>query len=258
MISQVKMIIAGNIIHLHKTGVPFYYGYEEHKRTTRLPQTDPYKIAENRGRSIYRAIYRIGFTIHANHGAWFKPNGKPYPVYMMTNTFQENVQYIKFANQEYIDFLKRFNYLVYGKKCSKLRYLKVIEFQERGAVHFHNLLFNLPFVPQLYDEAKAIWPHGSVNFVPKDDADDARYYVTKYLTKDIRDERLVWEKSYSVSRGLIKPAEYNNEEFISEFEKELPQEFKKVDETHKSEYYKTIQIQSYVLPKNHPLLQKIK
>jgi hypothetical protein len=41
-----------------------------------------------------------------------------------------------------------------------LKYVSVVEFQKRGAVHYHAVFFNLPFI--VNDELAAIWSHGFI------------------------------------------------------------------------------------------------
>jgi len=57
-----------------------------------------------------------------------------------TLTFADNITDVKFANKHFNKFIMRMEYH-YGK----FKYIAVIEFQERGAVHYH-FLCNLPCV----------------------------------------------------------------------------------------------------------------
>jgi hypothetical protein len=49
-----------------------------------------------------------------------------------TLTFRENLHNIKEANYEFLKFIKRVKY-----KFGDFKYLAVIEFQDRGAIHYH-------------------------------------------------------------------------------------------------------------------------
>ncbi|MEA4893576.1 MAG: hypothetical protein VB085_13645 [Peptococcaceae bacterium] len=125
----------------------------------------------------------------------------------LTLTFARNVQDIKQANYEWKKFRQRFEYDT-GKK---LRYVVVIEFQERGAVHYHAYLFGVGFVN--WPVYLAAWGNGDIQINHVKDPDKTAAYVTSYMVKDIAtDARLMGQKCYMCSRGLNKPVEYDNYE----------------------------------------------
>ena len=61
-----------------------------------------------------------------------------------TLTFENNETDIQKCDKEFKKFIQR---LKYTYKLKDFKYLAVIEFQERGAVHYH-IICNLPYVPQ--------------------------------------------------------------------------------------------------------------
>jgi hypothetical protein len=63
----------------------------------------------------------------------------------------------------------------------------------------------MPYIQS--DDLQKIWTHGFVKINAIDDVDNVGAYVTKYMTKDNDDERLLGEKCYFSSRGLFKPTE---------------------------------------------------
>ncbi|MGW4235109.1 rolling circle replication-associated protein, partial [Streptomyces sp. NPDC004980] len=119
-------------------------------------------------------------------------------------------QDIKKSNYNLKNFIQRLNYTL----KIKLKYTAVIEFQKRGAIHYHLLVYNLPYTP--VDVLSDIWGHGFVKINKIDHVDNVGAYITKYMIKDNIDERLLGEKSYFSSRGLKKPEEY----ILTEKEKE--------------------------------------
>lgn len=259
MKSNKKLILSGNTLELFETKLPFFYGYTDNRNITRTRCTDPEKIKENRKKSVWRAKGFIKRLVVCNFGNWFKPNGKPFEVFLMTHTFRANVIDIPWANKEITKYMKNFNYLCFGEKCSKLAYLTVLEFQERGAVHYHTVLFNMPYVKRLYDRAKKLWPHeGTVNFELKKDINQIKNYVAKYVTKSIEDERLRGVRSYFHSQNLLIPEIFRNQTFIESLQPEFPVEHKKFENEFKHEYYESMKYIKYELPYEHPLLPKIK
>ena len=133
-------------------------------------------------------------------------NANPQLNKFLTLTFAKNVTNIKYSRYEFDKFLKRLK-----TRFKNFQYICVIEFQERGAIHFH-LLCNLPYVD--IDELAEIWKHGYVKINRIDNVDNVGAYITKYMTKDGIDSRLIGKKCYTMSKGLKQPKEYTEEQDI--------------------------------------------
>ena len=107
-----------------------------------------------------------------------------------------------------------------------LKYISIWERQQRGAIHYHVILFNLPFIDA--KKIEEIWGNGFIRInLIEDDKDDKKEkgkkqskkkqnkkasgivsgYLTKYFIKDI-DERVREKKAYFYSRNLEKPKEW--------------------------------------------------
>ncbi len=114
----------------------------------------------------------------------------------LTLTFKENMTNIEECNLLFKNFIKR---LKYTHKLHNLKYLAVIEFQERGAVHYHVLL-NIPYIPQ--NELQKLWGHGFIFINAISHVDNLGAYILKYMTKDNNDTRLMGKKAYLTSRNL--------------------------------------------------------
>lgn len=114
----------------------------------------------------------------------------------LTLTFKENMTNIEECNLLFKNFIKR---LKYTYKLHNLKYLAVIEFQERGAVHYHVLL-NIPYIPQ--NELQKLWGHGFIFINAISHVDNLGAYILKYMTKDNNDTRLMGKKAYLTSRNL--------------------------------------------------------
>lgn len=170
---------------------------------------------DNRKIALLRAKRRIIDYINANCYAYKNNTGKKFKPIFITFTFEKNITDLDYANKEFKNFTKRFNYEVLGRKDSYLKYVSVIEFQKRGAIHYHTIYFNLPFIKNLYDKLKGdLWPHGYSLVKPIDRSPNMGQYVCKYFTKEIQDPRLMKRKSYLCSKSLFKPIIINNEHFV--------------------------------------------
>lgn len=120
-----------------------------------------------------------------------------------TLTFKDNLTDVKQANYLFMKFIQRLKYR-FGKD---IKYLAVIEFQNRGAVHYH-VLSDIPYIPQ--EELQDMWGNGFVYINAISHVDNIGAYIVKYMTKDNTDERLQGLKAYLFSRNLKKPEEIVN------------------------------------------------
>lgn len=155
----------------------------------------------NRLKTMRRARSHLMRLINANVRRWYDDNGRPYEPVFLTLTFARNVQDIDEGNKAFKNFRRRLEYEINGK----LKYVCVVEFQERGAVHYHLVVFNLPYIPA--ERLARIWRHGYIKINVIKDVDNVGAYMAKYMGKDVTDERLIGEKCYFSSRGLHKPKE---------------------------------------------------
>jgi len=117
----------------------------------------------------------------------------------LTLTFAENLQDIKIANRQFSLFIERLNYVYPNTK-----HLAVIEFQKRGAVHYH-MLSNLGYVNA--SKISDIWKNGFVKINKIKNVDNVGAYVCKYLQKEVFEGKMKNKKKYFTSRNLDKPVE---------------------------------------------------
>lgn len=122
----------------------------------------------------------------------------------MTLTFKENEQDINFTNLEFNKFIKRLNYDLYKQKKQLLKYLAVWEKQKRGAIHYHVIFFNFPFIK--INNLQKIWGHGFVklNKIDVDSQENRGRYVSKYFSKDLEFKEHK-KKAFFKSQNLKKP-----------------------------------------------------
>lgn len=125
----------------------------------------------------------------------------------LTLTFSDNKTDVQECNVLFKAFIRKLREV---KHISNLKYLAVIEFQKRGAVHYHVLL-NIPYIPQ--NEIQDLWGHGFVSINAIEHVDNIGAYIVKYMTKDNIDKRLRGQKAYLFSRNLHKPEKVINHNF---------------------------------------------
>ena len=120
---------------------------------------------------------------------------------LLTLTYKENMQDYEKAYKDFYNFVKmvKYNFGI------SLKYIRVIELQQRGAIHFHVVVFNPEFVAVPYNDIYKTWGHGAVHIRKIDVFDDVTAdrignYLGKYLTKS--KDIAVNKKIYTTSRGL--------------------------------------------------------
>lgn len=196
-----KVILSGNIVEVYDYEKEVLYGYKDTKKSSkgRSSVANADDKESNREKVLSRARKDLRRIINSNIQAYSK---------FLTLTFADNVQDLDYANNEFKKFIKRVNYH-YGVK---VKYSVVIEFQKRGAIHYHALLYNLTDkldVKKLTD----IWGNGFIKINSINNVDNVGAYVCKYMTKT-DDERLLGRKMYFNSRGLNKPTEIKESSLV--------------------------------------------
>lgn len=236
-----KIVWSGNIVEVYEYDNSLVCGEVRNENgragMTVSDSSDSDRSKLYRYQVLTKARRDVRRLINANVDKWGE---KPK---FVTLTFAENVQDIKQANYEFKKFRQR---LEYGLEL-KLKYVCVIEFQKRGAIHYHVVFFNLPYVE--FNYLSDIWRNGFIKINAIEQVDNVGAYVTKYMTKENDDERLRGEKSYFTSRGLFKPIEKHlNEKEIAKVKDKLSH--KKVYENQfKNEYTGNILYTQYNLKK---------
>lgn len=200
-IFQTKYIISGNVVERYSFEKDQFKGFEP--RNKKGKNRNGLFKEKNRCDVIRRARGTVMRSINAN----------PCLNKFLTLTFKDNVTDLDYANSEFKKFIKRVNYQVLKTKKSKLKYVAVIEFQERGAIHYH-MICDLPYID--VNELQQIWGLGFIKLnkikgnkekFGSSECDNVGAYVCKYMTKENTDDRLRGRKMYLMSRNLDKPTE---------------------------------------------------
>lgn len=126
----------------------------------------------------------------------------------ITLTTKENVTEREEFKNNFHKFITRLNYTFLKTKKRKLKYIAVLEKQERGAYHAHMIIFDIGFLP--HDRLSKTWGHGFVKInklTNIDSVTNVGRYVSKYMEKAIGQELLEnkHKKSYFSSNNLKKP-----------------------------------------------------
>jgi len=123
-----------------------------------------------------------------------------------TLTYHRNEQDIPTAYDDFKYFIKK----IRRKTGVKVQYVAVPEFQDRGAIHFHIIFFNLPFVP--VHQFQSWWGHGTTNIQACKNLSATSKYLLKYFTKSsLSDPRLIGKRVILTSRGFDRPSTHYDE-----------------------------------------------
>lgn len=165
-------------------------------------------LVQARFQNARRAKNKVRRLINSNVYQYDDKKGEKIMPKFVTLTFAENVQEVSVANKIFTKFIMRLNNRIFGGQVEKrdLKYLVVMEFQDknfRGAVHYHAIFFNLPYLKA--SVLADIWGQGFIKIKKINEVDNVGAYISKYLTKDLDDDRLDGKKRYFTSQGLMKP-----------------------------------------------------
>lgn len=164
--------------------------------------------------AVFRAKTNLRRLISANSGQWFDEHKQRFfnPQFY-TLTYAKNEVDVCKASNDFKLFIKRFNYDVFNSKKAVLKYSVVIEFQKRGAIHYHLLLYNMPFIWGIHKRITELWGYGFVWLRNVSSVGDVGSYMVKYMAKDMTNLKLPKGfRLYNNARKLIKPEIVVNDE----------------------------------------------
>lgn len=183
-----KVITSGSVVEIYEYEDGNLYGYEK-KKTVGRSETEPENWQGKDDGNLRRARQTLRRTIWANMKHFSK---------FLTLTYAENMKDYEQFKKDWHRFtqnLKRHGYV--------LQYLYVLEYQKRGAIHAHVVVFNDEVIP--IEAIENAWKKGFVKINSIKDVNNLGAYVCKYLTKETM--AAYGSHSYHVSRGLEKPNE---------------------------------------------------
>ena len=185
---NLRVVRSGNVVEIYNYEKKVYYNYEQvEKQFNKKEKTDEWKGKSED--SLTRSRREIRRLIWCNFGRHSK---------FLTLTYAENMQDLETFYYDWKMFVKSMS-----RKDYNLKYLYVLEYQERGAIHAHIIIFNQEYIPvEIIEES---WKHGFVKINSIKEIKNLGAYVCKYLTKETLSEYN--SKSYHCSRGLNRPIE---------------------------------------------------
>lgn len=204
--SRQRLIISGNTFELYQYENPYLYNLPPLPRGDR---TSPTRPRPRRADNLYRARQRIRRLIASNTGIYGEK------LKFITYTFKKNITDLGEANKLWTQYQKKMR-----RTFGTLKYLCVVEFQKRGAIHYHVLYFNLPFIYDIKSKLRHAWSHGHISCKVIDHVKHVGAYVSKYLVKEVLDLRLARQKAYFTSRHLKQPKEKRNELGITQWKED--------------------------------------
>jgi len=121
-------------------------------------------------------------------------------------TYAENITSIGQAHKDFKAFIRR----AYNVFATKFRYIAVAEFQKRGSLHFHALIWDVSALELTKTERRTrlvagLWGKGFVDLTPTDGDLKIAGYLSKYMSKAFTDPRLWHKKSYIASMNIKRP-----------------------------------------------------
>jgi len=207
LLSSKRLIVSGDMLELYQYEHPYSFNLSPLRMSGGSIQENE-KSKERRADNLGFVRNQIRRLIESNYRAYgFEP-------VFLTLTFKENITDVDIANSYFHDFIKRLDYR-FGKH---FRYLAIVEFQKRGAVHYHCIFFNMGTDIEQRERSEriiaGIWGLGFVDIERVRHAKVVSAYVCKYLNKALHDVRLRGRKAYFTSRALFRPVEIRRESRI--------------------------------------------
>jgi len=196
---KTKWIVTGNEVEVYKNSVGIKIGKRKYKRKRPIKKISDCTSKKLKEFAVYRSRRAIKWRINSN----------PDMTKFLTLTFAENLTDLKSCNEKFKAFIRKLKIIK-----ADLKYLVVPEFQKRGAVHYHALL-NLDYINQ--KQLADLWGHGFIKIKNIKDGINIGLYVSKYIGKDLKDERYFNNKKYFCSRNLNKPQIFYSTQEINNF-----------------------------------------
>jgi hypothetical protein len=213
-LSNIKATIYGSYLKIQETDRLFSYN---HKNLSKKDKSKTNTLADpetsaRKSKALCKDIVR------ANAYQYRNKKGNVIPLFFATFTFAENITDLKVANKYFRSMIKKLCY----KTGESIKYLAVPEYQKRGAVHYHVLFFNLPYLENIFETLSNLWGQGFILNKTVNDLNQATNYLTKYIQKEINVKHAKHSKRFLTSKGLKKRIITREKEQIQELISVLP------------------------------------
>lgn len=181
-----RVIISGNVVEIYEYEDGCLYDYEVPPKSAISLTGEWHGKREDNLRRARATLRRV---IWSNLDTYSK---------FLTLTYAENVQDVDRFRKDWHNFVQSLS-----RKGIRLQYLYVLEYQKRGAIHAHVVIFNNEKIPLAAVENA--WGHGFVKLNRIRDVRNLGAYVCKYLTKETM--AAYGSHSFFCSIGLNRPQE---------------------------------------------------
>jgi hypothetical protein len=184
-----KLETAGKIATLYEYFKPHFIGltkFKKHSRAIEDTKTGKLKKNHRSFSSDYRARKKITGIINAN----------PILQKFITLTIAENQQNLNIANHQFKKFIQRCVW-----KYPDFKYCAVVEFQKRGAIHYH-LACSLPYIDKIWLEK--CWGLGFTQIRRTRNVKDLGAYFSKHGTKRAYANEIEYVKENEALAGRKK------------------------------------------------------
>lgn len=178
---------AGHIFEVKRYSRGFWTGFKS--SGGRRKGVQGVDVAKNRKDTSRRRFQAVIDTANCNFDTEYCK--------FLTLTYAENVTDLDRAQRDLNLFLTKLR-----QRYGKVGYLWVVEFQQRGAIHYHILLDIKPKIPMGW--LTKAWNHGFVKINAIKHVDNIGAYIAKYMCK-LDDDRLNGRRAYGMARGMKKP-----------------------------------------------------
>jgi hypothetical protein len=200
--STLRVVKCGNILEKYEYAIPYFYNFGKSKVHEREAKE---AVDGSRTDNIERARRKIKRLINSNVFQF------GYHPIFVTYTFAENVTDVRIANRVFKEHHDRLRRRVVGRS---LRYIAVPEFQKRGAVHYHVIYFDLPYIAGIKQIFAESWGKGFVQVKAISHVVNVGAYVSKYFQKQWHERKARGEKCYFSSVNLFQPETYHQEQAV--------------------------------------------
>lgn len=195
--SYYTLYISGGLHELYtRVDKPLLLNRLPERQRVPHPKAENVREKEYKKRTKTRAFNKIRRLIFENFGVGCK---------FLTLTFSRqagfDIRDLKVCNIKLSEFVKRLRVL-----WPNMKYLAKPEFQRSGAVHYH-LILDIGYMAKkiLAD----LWGHGFIDIRRVNSKEQIGPYISKYLGKDLCDERFKGHRSYFYSNNLEKIRKYH-------------------------------------------------
>ncbi len=192
-----EVYIYENPIFIHSTARQDSAETSKHKTFDEMSARRQYDSLKRKQKHYEQTRWEIARIVDCNFDGKTK---------FVTLTFRDNIQDIAVTNREFKNFIQRLNYYIYQTKTQLLKYIATWEKQKRGAIHYHVIFFDFPYVSK--EKLQKLWSHGfvKINRIDVDSKENRGRYLSKYFSKDLELKEHK-KKAFFKSQNLKMPKE---------------------------------------------------